>query len=146
MFKKILVPIDGSDTAWKALDQAMVLGERFESKLVVVHVVEPYSGNIAPLITPWDSTELYQVNSALEEAGEKILDMAKKKLANYSKYVECILEVGHPSERIVNRSKLSGCDLIVIGSRGLSGIADFLLGGVSSSVVEYATVPVLIVR
>lgn len=146
MYKKILVPIDGSDTAWKALDQAMVLGERFESDLVVVHVVEPYSGNIAPLITPWDSTELYQVNFALEEAGEKILDMAKKKLANYSKHVECILEVGHPSEEIINRSKVSGCDLIVIGSRGLSGIADFLLGGVSSSVVEYATVPVLIVR
>ena len=146
MYKKILVPIDGSDTAWKALDQAMVLGERFESDLVVVHVVEPYSGNIAPLITPWDSTELYQVNFALEEAGEKILDMAKKKLANYSKHVECILEVGHPSEEIINRSKVSGCDLIVIGSRGLSGIADFLLGGVSSSVVEYASVPVLIVR
>ena len=146
MFKKILVPIDGSDTAWKALDQAIVLGERFESKLVVVHVVEPYSGNIAPLITPWDSTELFQVNSALEEAGEKILAMAKEKLANYAKHVECILEVGHPAERIINLSKASGCDLIVIGSRGLSGIADFLLGGVSSSVVEYASVPVLIVR
>ena len=146
MYKKILVPIDGSDTAWKALDQAMVLGECFESNLVVVHVVEPYSGNIAPLITPWDSTELYQVNIALEEAGENILDMAKKKLVNYAKHVECMLEVGHPAERIINRSKVSGCDLIVIGSRGLSGIADFLLGGVSSSVVEYATVPVLIVR
>ncbi|MHC1719025.1 MAG: universal stress protein [Acidaminococcaceae bacterium] len=146
MFKKILVPIDGSDTAWKALDQAMVLGKNFESDIVVVHVVEPYSGNIAPLITPWDSTELYQVNIALEEAGEKILDMAKNKLANYSKHVECILEVGQPAERIINRSKVSGCDLIVIGSRGLSGIADFLLGGVSSSVVEYATLPVLIVR
>ena len=146
MFKKILVPIDGSDTAWNALDQAIALGKNFESDLVVVHVVEPYSGNIAPLITPWDSTELYQVNIALEEAGENILDMAKKKLVNYAKHVECMLEVGHPAERIINRSKVSGCDLIVIGSRGLSGIADFLLGGVSSSVVEYAAVPVLIVR
>lgn len=146
MFKKILVPIDGSDTAWNALNQAMILGKNFGSDLVIVNVVEPYSGNIAPLITPWDSTELFQVNSALEEAGEKILAMAKEKLANYAKHVECILEVGHPAERIINLSKASGCDLIVIGSRGLSGIADFLLGGVSSSVVEYASVPVLIVR
>lgn len=99
-----------------------------------------------PLTIPWDSATLYQVNSALEEAGEKVLDMAKKKLANYPNHVEYVLEVGHPSERIVSKAKSSGCEAIVIGSRGLSGISDFLLGGVSSSVIQYATMPVLIVR
>ena len=82
----------------------------------------------------------------MEEAGEKVLDMAKKKLANYPNHVEYVLEVGHPSERIVSKAKSSGCEAIIIGSRGLSGISDFLLGGVSSSVIQYATMPVLIVR
>jgi len=146
MFKKILAPIDGSETAWKALEQAKVLAENFDGELLVMYVVEPYSGNIVPLTPHWDSATLYQVNSALEEAGEKVLEMAKKKLSRYSNHVEYILEVGHPSERIVSKVKSSGCDAVVIGSRGLGGVTDFLLGSVSSSVVQYSPVPVLIVR
>ena len=63
-----------------------------------------------------------------------------------SKGVEYILEVGHPSERILSVAKKTSCDAIVIGSRGLSGIAEFLLGSVSSKVSQYATIPVLIVK
>ena len=145
MFKKILVPLDGSETAWKALDQAIVLGGKFESDLLIVNVMEQYHNPVS-LTSPWDNATLYRVNTALEKVGEKVLDMAKEKLANYAKNVEYTLEEGHPSERIVSLAKDSGCDAIVIGSRGLSGIADFFLGSVSYGVVQHATVPVLIVK
>ena len=56
------------------------------------------------------------------------------------------MEVGHPSERIIALSKKVQADAIVIGSRGLSGIAEFFLGSVSSKVSQYAAVPVLIVK
>lgn len=59
---------------------------------------------------------------------------------------EFLLEVGHPSERIIAVSKEKACTSIVIGSRGLSGIAEFFLGSVSSKVSQYAAVPVLIVK
>lgn len=145
MFKKILVPLDGSETAWKALDQAIVLGGKFESDLLIVNVMEQYRNPVS-LTSPWDNANLYRVNTALEKVGEKVLDMAKEKLAAYAKSIEYNLEEGHPSERIVSLAKDSGCDAIVIGSRGLSGIADFFLGSVSYGVVQHATVPVLIVK
>ena len=146
MFKKILIPVDGSENSWRALDYATVLGEKYGGDLVVVNVVEPYSANVVPFTMPWDSATLSQVNSALEKAGEKVLDIAKKKLANYPNSVKYVLRVGHPSGRIVSLSKDFACDAIVIGSRGLSGVTDFLLGGVSSSVLQKAPVSVLVVK
>lgn len=56
------------------------------------------------------------------------------------------MEVGHPSERILAAAKEAAADAIVLGSRGLSGIAEFFLGSVSSKIAQYATIPVLIVK
>lgn len=145
MFKKILVPIDGSETAWHALEQAVILGGKFDSELVIVNVIQPYN-NAALLAVPFDYATINQGNSELEKIGDKVLAMAKEKLVGYPYLVEYNLEVGHPSERILSVAKKAGCDAIVIGSRGLSGIAEFLLGSVSSKVSQYATIPVLIVK
>ena len=145
MFKKILVPIDGSETSWHALEQAIVLGNKFDSELVVVNVIQPYN-NAALLAVPFDYATINQGNSELEKIGDKVLGMAKEKIGGYARGVELILEVGHPSERIVSLARKSECDSIVIGSRGLSSIAEFFLGSVSSKVSQYATVPVLIVK
>ena len=72
--------------------------------------------------------------------------MAKEKTAGFKGKLDFVLEVGHPSERIIALAKKNGSDSIVIGSRGLSGIAEFFLGSVSSKVSQYATIPVLIVK
>ena len=125
MFKKILVPVDGSEGSWRALEHAVVLGEKFESTIIVANVIQPYN-NAALLAIP--------------------LEMAQEKMASYPHAVEYSLEVGHPSERIIALAKKIECDAIVLGSRGLSGIAEFFLGSVSSKVAQYASVPVLIVK
>lgn len=145
MFKKILVPIDGSETAWHALEQAVILGNKFDSELVVVNVIQPYN-NAALLAVPFDYATINQGNSELEKIGDTVLSMAKEKLAGYPYPVDYNLEVGHPSERILSVAKKAGCDAIIIGSRGLSGIAEFLLGSVSSKVSQYSTIPVLIIK
>jgi len=145
MFKKILVPVDGSETAWRALEQAISLGNKFDSDLIVVNVIQPYN-NAALLAVPLDDATINQSNSELEKIGDQVLNMAKERLASYPKNVKYELEVGHPSERIVALAKKNGCDSIVIGSRGLSSIAEFFLGSVSSKVSQYAPVPVLIVK
>lgn len=72
--------------------------------------------------------------------------MAQERLRTYEGRTKFSLEVGHPSERIIAMAKKTGADAIVIGSRGLSGIAEFFLGSVSSKVAQYANVPVLIVK
>ena len=128
MFKKILVPVDGSETAWR-----------------VVNVIQPYN-NAALLAVPLDHATINQGNSELEKVGDKVLELAKEMVGSYPHKVEYDMEVGHPSERIIALSKKVEADAIVLGSRGLSGIAEFFLGSVSSKVSQYATVPVLIVK
>lgn len=145
MFKKILVPVDGSEGSWKALNTAAELGTKFGGDLVVVNVIQPYN-NAALLAVPLDHATVSHGNSELEKIGDKVLEMAQERLASYPGKIDFSLEIGHPSERIIALAKKSNIDTIVIGSRGLSGIAEFFLGSVSSKVSQYATVPVLIVK
>lgn len=145
MFKKILVPVDGSETAWRALNNALEIGKKFESEILVVNVIQPYN-NAALLAVPLDHATINQGNSELEKVGDKVLELAKEMVGSYPHKVEYDMEVGHPSERIIAFSKKVEADAIVLGSRGLSGIAEFFLGSVSSKVSQYATVPVLIVK
>ena len=96
------------------------------------------------LAVPLDNATVSQGNSELEKIGDKVLEMAQERLRTYEGETKFSLEVGHPSERIIAMAKKTGAD--AIGSRGLSGIAEFFLGSVSSKVAQYANVPVLIVK
>jgi nucleotide-binding universal stress UspA family protein len=145
MFKKILVPVDGSETSWKALTEAKIIAEKFDSELVVISVIQPYN-NAALLAVPLDVNTITNGNGELEKIGNRVLEMAQEHLEGTKLKVQYLLEVGHPSERIIANAKKNNCDMIIIGSRGLSGIAEFFLGSVSSKVSQYAHVPVLIVK
>jgi len=145
MFSKILVPVDGSESSWRALREAVALAEKFDGKLFVVTVIQPYN-NAALLAVPLDRNIISQSNEELERIGGEVLKMAKEIAGENADRIDYKLEVGHPSERIIALVKKLECDAVVIGSRGLSGIAEFFLGSVSSKVVQYANVPVLVVK
>lgn len=145
MFQKILIPVDGSEGSWRALNTAVEIGKKFGSELLVVNVIQPYN-NAALLAVPLDHATVSQGNSELEKIGDKVLEMAQERLVGYEYKTEYCLEIGHPSERIIALAKKSKADAIIIGSRGLSGIAEFFLGSVSSKVSQYASIPVLIVK
>lgn len=145
MFNKILIPVDGSEGSWRALENAVAIGEKFGAELVVATVIQPYN-NAALLSVPLDAKTITDGNSELEKVGDKVLQMAAERLIDYKGKVNYCLEIGHPSERIIALAKKEKVETIVIGSRGLSGIAEFFLGSVSSKVSQYADVPVLIVK
>ncbi len=145
MFTKILVPVDGSETSWRAMDEAKKLAVKFVGEIVVINVIQPYN-NAALLAVPLDQATINQGNSELTKIGDKVLETAKERMADFKGKSDFVLEVGHPSERILAVAKDKGCDTIVIGSRGLSGIAEFFLGSVSSKVAQYSELPVLIVK
>ncbi|MDR2006276.1 MAG: universal stress protein [Acidaminococcales bacterium] len=145
MLRKILVPVDGSEPSWQALKYAAEIGVKFESELFVVHIIQPFY-NAGLLALPIDSGLLTMQMDDIKKNAEAILAAAKEKLTPYSLKVTTKIETGHPSERILKTAEEAGCDAIVIGSRGLSGIAEFVLGSVSSNVSQYAKIPVLIVK
>lgn len=147
MYKKMVVPVDGSETSWRALRQAVELGNKFGgSEIVVLTVIQPYN-NAALLAVPLDHNVISQSNADLERIGNEVLKKAREIVGkDYPGKVSFEMEVGHPSERILAITKECGADAIIIGSRGLSGIAEFFLGSVSSKISQYANVPVLIVK
>ena len=147
MFQKILVPVDGSNSAWKALQTAAALAERFQGELRVFTVMEPYNSLSLFQIT-LDENLMDRSNREMKKASLAVLDMAKEKLQEYGFRGKASFEEseGNPAEQILEKSRETDCDSIVIGSRGLSGITEFLLGSVSSKVSQYAAVPVFVVK
>ena len=142
MLKKILVPIDGSEPGWCALEYARELGEKFGGSITVIHVIpQAYTISLAGPI-PYVPDNI----GVLEESGDKLMEQAKEKLAGYPHPLDTCLEFGNPSSRILSLAKEQGHDAIVMGSRGLSSLAEFFLGSVSTNVVQHAKVPVIIVK
>ena len=154
MFKKILVALDGSEPAEKALDYALDLAEKYSSELVLLSVLHVDPRAYAPLVpTPEGElpissvameTYINNLKSSYENVLSVALDKAKKNKPNL--IVSTRLIEGRPANVIIEASKEENVDLIVIGSRGLGGIREFLLGSVSDRVADEAQCPVLIVK
>ncbi len=139
MYKKILVPVDGSQDSYCALKEGELLAQAFDSKLIILtvltdtNVIEHYPGNFL-------STDF---KKAQEQRGQRILNKALETI-DYKGDVETCVRVGRASEEILKCSEEKEVDLIVIGSRGLGGFSRTLLGSVSDKVLNAAKVPVLV--
>ncbi|ALS20593.1 MULTISPECIES: universal stress protein [Paenibacillus] len=139
---KILVAYDGSDQAEKALLKAVELAKLNEQiEILVLHVVSPS----APY-TGYEYIPSPDIIELVMKQGSKTLQQAEKVLAGIPNKWNKALHKGYPAETILDYAKTSGCDLIVIGSRGLSGLKELFLGSVSHNVVQHSPVPVLVVK
>jgi len=138
MMKKLLVPVDGSKNSDEAVKYACSIAEKFSSEMTLLCVIPP------PIILGVEAGIIdYR---PLEESGRKVLENSKKITDSLGVKTSTRLETGQVADTIVNVAKEEKSDLIVVGSRGLSGAKRFLLGSVSNSVSHHAPCPVLIVR
>ena len=143
-FQHILVPIDGSETAYAAVDQAVQLAKTFNGKITVVQVMtlDPYIA--AEYITA------AQTNDLIERARTSIqatLEEAKAKFSAEGLQVEARLLEGQViHQEIINAAKETNADLIVIGSHGRTGLKKLFLGSVAQNILGDTGVPVLVVR
>lgn len=146
MYEKILVPVDGSETSNKALDEAVRMARLSGGRIRLLHVVGPMiqvSGYDLPV------TYLNEVQEALMRAGEDVITEAKDRVADASllfdtKVVES--SITRVSEVIVDHAQSWGADLIVIGTHGRRGVKRMVLGSDAEQVVRMSPVPVLLVR
>ena len=138
---RILVAVDGSPCADNAFESASELARKFGSKLYAICVVH------IPAILGVDKETVRSLERQLQiEARLALSRYDKLAKSKYGIEIETILALGHPSRVIVDTAKSKDIDLVVIGSRGLSGIKGLLLGSVSHDVVRSAKQPVLVVR
>ena len=138
-YRKILVAIDNTLRSAKALCRAIMIAKKFNSKLIIIHVVPkrlPYA--ISMKIEP--PKEIYEY---LFNEGKEILDHAKKIAIDANIEVETILLEGDPAEEIINLiNKEEDIDLVIIGKKDKEITKH--LGSVSEKIVKESRVPVLI--
>jgi nucleotide-binding universal stress UspA family protein len=142
MYKRILVPLDGSELAEKALDHAEKLAETFDSEIILFQVVPfmPIYG--APeLMTP------FIVDEKQKEVAERYLTNLSEELKKRGFKATATVKTGQQvAVEIIDFAKESGVDLIVMCTHGRSGITRWVLGSVAHKVLTRAETPILLVH
>jgi len=145
MYKRILVPIDGTDTARTGLKEAIQLASEQKAAIRLLHVVNDF-----PILMEMSSSiNFEQYQEGLHQYGRKVLEDARALAASTGLAVETQLETlkgGRVSEAILKDARSSGCDLIVIGTHGRRGLRRALLGSDAEAVLRESPVPVLLIR
>ncbi len=138
--KRILVTHDGSKASDKALKKAVEIAGKFESSITVLSVIpELY-------LTELSDMDRQRITQLMTEETQNALEKIRSSLSGKSMDVKIILRQGDPAEKILETARKMKVDLIITGSHGRHGAKKFLLGSISSRVVDYANCPVLVVK
>ncbi len=146
LYRRILVPVDGSDTAYQGLAEAIRIARLTGGRLRIVHVVDALALSMA-----LGTGALYtdEAVSALDEGGQAILDEAKARAAAQGVEADTRLHQG-PGARLCDllnaEARDWGAELMVLGSHGRRGIRRLAMGSDAEQVLRHAEIPVLVVR
>jgi nucleotide-binding universal stress UspA family protein len=144
MFKHILVPVDGSETAQKAVGKAAGLAKAFGSAVSVIYVIDPYP--FTGLGSDFAYGQAEYLSAATAEA-EQAIQAARQSLTQAGITPTTKVVEEHATWRgILDAAKTFGADLIVMGSHGRHGLEKVVLGSVAQRVLSHAHLPVFVVR
>ncbi len=142
-YKKILVPLDGSELAEAALGEASVLAEAFGGEIVLVGVLDLAAGMYDVYAEAFDPVDLRQ---HLERFLQGALERAGAELEARGFQARRVLRVGVPHEEIAALASEERVDLVVMTTHGRRGLSHLLLGSVTEKVIRTAPCPVLVIR
>ena len=145
MISSIVVGTDGSETARKAVKEAVDLAKQVGARVDLVSAYEPVSNQRlreearqVPADLEWMVNPREDVEATLRDAAEEVEAAGVK--------VEIFAREGDPADAILDVAEERGSDLIVVGNKGMTGAKRFLLGSVPNKVSHHAPCSVLIVR
>jgi nucleotide-binding universal stress UspA family protein len=141
---KILVPIDFSEHSKRALDEALDLAKSFGAELHLLHCYETFP--IGAAVAPYDYVVPESVARAVREGAQALLSEWSRKAAGAEVKIHEHVTAGPPTVGIVELAKALGADLIVMGTRGRTGLKHVLLGSVAERTIRIAPCPVLTVK
>jgi nucleotide-binding universal stress UspA family protein len=148
MYKRILVPVDGSDTSNQALRMAIALAGEHLAALHIVHVVEETPVYVSMDTLPYPPADYME---ALREEGQKILDGAvatarERKIETDGKLIVLDRPGQRISDAIEQEAEHWHADLVVVGTHGRRGFRRLLLGSVAENLIRISTKPTLLIR
>lgn len=146
MYGRILVPVDGSETSTRGLDEALRLARLTGARLRLVHVIDELS-----LMAGMDTFATMSADTVrlLREGGRQILAAAEARAAAAGLVAETVLVDSFTrgvSDEIVHQCQEWGADLVVLGTHGRRGVKRLLLGSDAEQILRLAPTPVLLVR
>ncbi len=137
VFSRILVAIDGSESAKKAFTKSIFLAQKCNSKLDLVHVVSCELGG--------DSATTFELIEQLQTKAKLILEEYRKEAIKNNIPIEVMLKQGDPAQIIIEIANTEKYDLIITGSRGMSAFKELLVGSVTLKVIHHVNCPVMVV-
>lgn len=138
--KRILVPVDFSACAAKALQYALPFARQFGATVLVTHVMQPYIP-----IPETSGIDVELIEAQMREAAERELKSVCRSLPDDIPH-EAVFRVGDPQNEIIRAAKELAADLIIVSTHGRSGLAHVFLGSTAERVTRHAACPVLVVR
>src|SRR5262245_47405013 len=125
MFSKILVPVDGSENSFRALDRALFLAKVAGSRVTAMQVIEN-----PPTVYIESQKLLDNIMAKYRTESAKVLDKCKQFAEKNGVTIETVIAEGDPAANITGYAHKDGFDIIVIGSRGLGQFKEVVLGSV----------------
>jgi nucleotide-binding universal stress UspA family protein len=144
MYKRILVPTDGSEITAKAVQTAISLAKVTGAALFTISVKEPFPYSAISEMQPVPPQEFYDAQERIATGRVKAVQESASAagLTCHAHTVEAL----HAWEAILDHAKEQNCDLIVMASHGRRGVSALLLGSETSRVLTHSPLPVLVVR
>lgn len=142
--KKILVPVDGSESSKKAVEMAGQIARDQKAKILLLHIIElnmPSALQVEYSYVQYSYTDDELKN--LKDISQKILDNAREMLVGIE--VETMNLVGYPVDEILRITDEEEIDMVVMATRGMTGIKKYLMGSVTNNVVHHSKKPVLVI-
>lgn len=144
MFKRILVPTDGSELSGKAIDAAVALAKSMRASLVGMTAVEPYSYSS---LSEYRPETMQDYEKRMEAVTAQRLGRIADAAARAGVPVETTaINSFSPYEAIIDAANEESCDLIVMASHGRRGLNAVLLGSETQKVLTHSKIPVMVYR
>ena len=138
----VLVPIDFSTTADRALEYAIALAQQLQARLTLLHVFDLTPLTMGDAATGIPVTAVHE----LEIEVQQLLQASLEQVQRAGLQGDSLLVQGTPTQTIVDTAGEQGVDLIVMGTHGRTGLAHVFLGSVAEHVIRQAPCPVLVIR
>lgn len=141
---KILLATDGSEHGKRTIEKVIKLSATMSSpaQVHVLNVQEaPVVYGAAEIYLPYEKAE-----QMVRDAGQKIADDAAAALRNAGLTPQAEVAVGEVAPTIVGRAQALGCDLIVMGTRGMGAVGNLVLGSAATKVIHLSDIPVMLVH
>lgn len=145
MYRKILVPLDGSATSARGFEEATALARSIGASLLLMHVIDTY-----PLAVEAATPETWErIVEGLRVHGAALLERAQQAARSHGIDAEVRLvefPAGRVADAVLQEAKAAGCDVIVMGTHGRRGFKHMMMGSDAERVVHESALPVLLVR